>query len=574
MRRPGSLPWLVHDLTRRGLTAWALSTVLLGFYLGLYLPAETKQVLTWLGVARPTVPCMQLHALAASADMRLRAPGLGVFLGCALLGVVGVLGRAYAFRIDEGLASLTAEHRRAAMAFGTRLVGLAVGTLYTSYFFANVLEPVERHGRRLLPPPGISWPLWVLVPSSVVCVGGVLAGLWGVWCARGDRGAMLRRASLPLAFAFAGLLLLLYGTHAFDPAHPLPEGTRSLTAFGQRFYRTMDSKWGLYGLLYTMAVTVGGGFVLGRYGHDRYQVVRTLCVMVVQGSFGFSVPVLLGMFQQPERYLTYFWPLKIDAFYPDVILRDPAPFVLWSFLGSLVLVPAMGLFFGKRWYCSWVCGCGGLANTAGDAWRHLSDPSVRAWRFERVAIHTVLVVAVLTTVFVVLSAFMAPGAQGAGVWWPGHGPVHTWRFAPQAAPSVVAWAGRLRYYYGVVVVSVLSGAVGVGLYPLGGTRVWCRYFCPMAALLGLVQKSGRYRIRVKEDMCISCGLCTNACEMGIDVRAYAQANQSFTRASCVGCGLCATVCPRGVLRLEQRAPHELQVPRRGALVPLRLHKDA
>jgi formate hydrogenlyase subunit 6/NADH:ubiquinone oxidoreductase subunit I len=41
--------------------------------------------------------------------------------------------------------------------------------------------------------------------------------------------------------------------------------------------------------------------------------------------------------------------------------------------------------------------------------------------------------------------------------------------------------------------------------------------------------------------------------MGIDVRQYAMANQSFTRASCVGCGMCAHVCPRGVLKLENRA---------------------
>jgi ferredoxin len=82
----------------------------------------------------------------------------------------------------------------------------------------------------------------------------------------------------------------------------------------------------------------------------------------------------------------------------------------------------------------------------------------------------------------------------------------------------------------------------------------------MAALLGLVQKFGRFRITVKENMCISCGLCSKYCEMGIDVRSYAQANTSFTRASCVGCGLCAEVCPRGVLRLEnvtRRHPQQM-----------------
>ena len=84
----------------------------------------------------------------------------------------------------------------------------------------------------------------------------------------------------------------------------------------------------------------------------------------------------------------------------------------------------------------------------------------------------------------------------------------------------------------LIVVAMLSGIIGVGLYPLGGTRVWCRNFCPMAAMLGLVQKFGRYRITVKENMCISCGLCSKYCEMGIDVRSYAQSNTSFTRASC------------------------------------------
>ena len=49
---------------------------------------------------------------------------------------------------------------------------------------------------------------------------------------------------------------------------------------------------------------------------------------------------------------------------------------------------------------------------------------------------------------------------------------------------------------------------------------------------------------------MSCGNCSTYCEMGIDVRAYAQKGESIVRASCVGCGICSSVCPRGVLKLE------------------------
>jgi len=76
---------------------------------------------------------------------------------------------------------------------------------------------------------------------------------------------------------------------------------------------------------------------------------------------------------------------------------------------------------------------------------------------------------------------------------------------------------------------------------------------------------------VKENMCISCGLCSKYCEMGIDVRSYAQSNTNFTRASCVGCGLCAAVCPRGVLRLEnvtRRDPQEIALVQISEIQPV------
>jgi polyferredoxin len=60
-------------------------------------------------------------------------------------------------------------------------------------------------------------------------------------------------------------------------------------------------------------------------------------------------------------------------------------------------------FYGKRWYCSWVCGCGGLAETAGDSYRHLSSKTDTSWKIERWMIHSVLVFSFVMTIAVIFS---------------------------------------------------------------------------------------------------------------------------------------------------------------------------
>ena len=118
--------------------------------------------------------------------------------------------------------------------------------------------------------------------------------------------------------------------------------------------------------------------------------------------------------------------------------------------------------------------------------------------------------------------------------------------ALDAAGNTTAAIGK-----GFAIGSAFAGVVGTGFYPFMGNRVWCRFGCPLAAYLGLVQRfKSRFRITTNGGQCISCGNCSTHCEMGIDVRAYAQQGQNIVRSSCVGCGVCASVCPRGVLKLE------------------------
>jgi len=109
----------------------------------------------------------------------------------------------------------------------------------------------------------------------------------------------------------------------------------------------------------------------------------------------------------------------------------------------------------------------------------------------------------------------------------------------------------LKSWYGFFIGAGFAGIVGTGFYPLMGNRVWCRFGCPLAGYLGLIQRfRSKFRITTNGGQCISCGNCSTYCEMGIDVRSYAQKGQDIVRSSCVGCGVCSAVCPRGVLRLE------------------------
>jgi polyferredoxin len=123
-----------------------------------------------------------------------------------------------------------------------------------------------------------------------------------------------------------------------------------------------------------------------------------------------------------------------------------------------------------------------------------------------------------------------------------------------------------------MIVMAFSGVIGVGFYPLMGSRVWCRFGCPQAAILGILQRFfSRFRITTNGGQCISCGNCSTYCEMGIDVRAYAQKGENIVRASCVGCGICAAVCPRGVLKLENGKVGDRFL---GADKPFQAFKDA
>ena len=333
-----------------------------------------------------------------------------------------------------------------------------------------------------------------------------------------------------------GFYIVLYW-YSGDDGHghfgPLNNLIHALDGFSHWLRARPADQWFLYGTFYTLAVLVMGGRALWKYRHSRYQLIRTGSVMFFQLGFSFLIPGLLQFFQKPEFYFSYFWPLHYQYLWPsdigDLLKNGQALgvfMVFWGVVMSFVATPVLTYFYGKRWYCSWVCGCGGLAETAGDPYRQLSNKSRTAWRWEVRIVYTVLAAIITITVLLWVNFALHNSLLGA------------------VGETAAKW-------YGFAIGSVFSGVIGVGFYPIMGSRVWCRFGCPMAAYLGLLQKHfSRFRISTNGAQCISCGNCSNVCEMGIDVQQYAQRGQPIIRASCVGCGMCSTACPRGVLNLE------------------------
>jgi len=332
-----------------------------------------------------------------------------------------------------------------------------------------------------------------------------------------------------LGVIITGFYILLY----WYPEY-LENWIRLMDPLAYMIMNQQADQWFMYGIFYTLSILIMGlRMIIVKYRHNRYHQIRTLSIMFFQLGFAFLIPYILKGLNQPDFYFSYFWPLKYDYLFPDNInywMSHPGGLgmfmVFWGAVMTFIATPVLTYFFGKRWYCSWVCGCGGLANTLGDPFRQLSDKSLRAWRIERWSIHGILALIIILTVLL-------------------------WTNSAMGGTFFGEFSYKLSSFYGFIIGAMFSGVIGVGFYPILGSRVWCRFGCPMAAILGILQKyRSKFRITTNGGQCISCGNCSTYCEMGIDVRSYAQKGQKIVRASCVGCGVCAAVCPRGVLNLE------------------------
>jgi thioredoxin reductase/ferredoxin len=222
------------------------------------------------------------------------------------------------------------------------------------------------------------------------------------------------------------------------------------------------------------------------------------------------------------------WPLFVWNFF------NWKPLTWWLVIGGIqtfVLIPLIVRRWGKGAYCGWICSCGALAETMGDQHRQ-KMPHGPVWNRLNLVGQAILAICFLLFAARIITWTSPGSALGQHL---------------QKAYDTLFYSHSFFDYYHVVDM-FLAGIVGVGLYFWFSGRVWCRFACPLAALMHIYARFTKFRIFADKKKCISCNVCTSVCHQGIDVMSFANKGLPMEDPECVRCSACVQSCPTGTLQ--------------------------
>ncbi len=218
------------------------------------------------------------------------------------------------------------------------------------------------------------------------------------------------------------------------------------------------------------------------------------------------------------------WPLNVYNVFTE------KPLWLWlaiSFVQTFVIIPLIIRRWGKGAYCGWICSCGAMAETLGDTHRS-KMPHGPVWNRVNFIGQVALLFAFVILAFRIIGWILGPES------WASH-------------LTHALFEGIPFLNYGWSVDIFLGGILGVGLYFWFSGRTWCRFACPLAALMHIYARFSKFRIFPEKKKCISCNVCTSVCHQGIDIMSFANKGLPMEDPECVRCSACVQQCPTGVL---------------------------
>ncbi len=123
--------------------------------------------------------------------------------------------------------------------------------------------------------------------------------------------------------------------------------------------------------------------------------------------------------------------------------------------------------------------------------------------------------------------------------------VLTWKLGTLAWRPYDPWVAWMHLSAGLEGMAEAPWSFAVLFFTVIGAslfveRFWCRYLCPLGALLAPLQKLSLFKVRRSEEHCIHCHLCGRSCPVRLDP----ESTEVTTSAECLACGRCVEACPR------------------------------
>lgn len=104
--------------------------------------------------------------------------------------------------------------------------------------------------------------------------------------------------------------------------------------------------------------------------------------------------------------------------------------------------------------------------------------------------------------------------------------------------SIDVWIKSMPTFIIAVVTFII-----IAILAWRGGRTYCNTICPVGTILSFFARSSWFKVRIDEDKCIKCGLCTKNCKASaIDFK-----NHKIDYSRCVVCGDCLGKCHKGAL---------------------------
>jgi len=238
--------------------------------------------------------------------------------------------------------------------------------------------------------------------------------------------------------------------------------------------------------------------------------------------------------------------------------------LLWS-----LTIVALSVFFG-RFFCAWICPMGTLNHLLSHSRRKMAD-KIRRNRYNRKQSWKYIGVVFLLGASLLglqIVGFLDPFSVLIRSFGLALNPVFNFLtralFYPLLGlgwPAVNAVLGPVFSFMRAHILSFeqpyfsqgfLIGSIFLAIALLNQyrRRFWCRFICPLGALLGLLSRFSFLRLEVDETSCTGCLLCVKNCEGACEP----QSSESWIRSECMPCWNCVESCPHDSIKIRLALP--------------------